>query len=237
MLLCLGAALIALGAVLAKHEVVASVFAFSGVATALLGVLLSRLEGSFEVSPTRLVGTLKEMKTASVRDDLTFEERANILFKLLGVSGEEGGRADRTPAEAPAPQTTPTVALPQPTPFVATGEANQAEAVGQAFERHVEARFRQDGWKIESERTAWDMGFDFKAVKGDLTVYVEVKLRRRLGAADARALLGAVHRHGADSPGAIWVMAVNAGALSAAARKELAWSSDVFVLEFPVEGW
>jgi hypothetical protein len=256
-LLALGVVLIGLAVATAGHEAVAAIFAFSGAATAIFGVLLSRLEGPFEISPTRFSGVLKKLKTVSAREDLTFEERANLLLKILGVTG---GSTPAPPPEAPpvrrgaprargrdgtstgaGPTTSseiPTMQhrppLPRPVPFTVTGETDRAGAVAQAFERFVIERFRADGWEVDAARSM-DRGFDFKAQKDETEAFVEVKLRRRFSAADAAALIGAVKTWGEATDR--WILAINAGALSEAAREQFSAFPAIEVWEVPIEGW
>jgi hypothetical protein len=263
-LLALGVVLIGLAVTTAGHEAVAAIFAFSGAATAIFGVLLSRLEGPFEISPTRFSGVLKKLKNVSAREDLTFEERANLLLKILGVSGastpapppaapparREAPRARRgapaasgrdatstgagptTSSEIPTRQQRPP--LPRPVPFTVTGETDRAGAVAQAFERFVIERFRADGWEVDAARSM-DRGFDFKAQKDETEAFVEVKLRRRFSAADAAALIGAVKTWGETTDQ--WILAINAGALSGAAREQFSAFPAIEVWEVPIEGW
>src|SRR4051812_3484569 len=87
-LLALGLLVLSLGLLFADHEALASVLGFSGVAVAVLGVLLSRLEGTFELSPTKLAGTLKRARQVATREDLTLEERGDALLHLLRVPSE-----------------------------------------------------------------------------------------------------------------------------------------------------
>ncbi len=68
---------------IAEKQAVASILAFSGVASAIFGVLLSRLEGAFEFSPTKFSATLKAARTVGIRDDLTLDERAQVIFACL----------------------------------------------------------------------------------------------------------------------------------------------------------
>lgn len=54
-----------------------------------------------------------------------------------------------------------------------------------AFEAEVIAAFATDGWEVERAGLR-DVGFDFKARRGNETQVVEVKARRRLDSADVR---------------------------------------------------
>src|SRR4051794_29841784 len=84
-LLVFGVALVVVAIVFADKQAIASILAFSGVAAVVLGVLLSRLEGPFELSPTKLAATLRAARKAGVREDLTLEERADLILREIGV--------------------------------------------------------------------------------------------------------------------------------------------------------
>jgi hypothetical protein len=241
-MLGLGLALIALAALLSSRQAVASIFAFSGVATAVLGVLLSRLEGRFELSITRLVANFRAARNAGTREDLTFEERANLIFKLLEISGDATSPApteDRPKARPGADQRRDPAkndpSLPRPINFAVTGETDRTGAVAVAFERHVACVFEGDGWEVESSMGT-DRGFDFVARRDGVTAYVGVKLRRRVSAADIRQARGTMEAIAQD-PSSRYVLVVNAGALSGMAREELSRTARLEVLEVPIEGW
>jgi hypothetical protein len=221
-LVVFGVALVAVSVVVADKQAVASILAFSGVAAAVFGVLLSRLEGSFEFGPTKFSATLTAARSAGAREDLTLEERANLMLRLLDVRGDaQAGPAlvgpestdveiDRLRPDEPGaiPDTPP---LPRPIAFIVTGATDQIHRVGFGFEQHVAEAFRRDGWGVEVLRGGADFGVDLMATKDDWRLYIEVKLSRRLS--------------------------VNSGALTVAAREVLMSVPRLVVWEVPVEGW
>jgi hypothetical protein len=239
-LLVLGLVLIALSVVIInKREAVASILAFSGVAAFVFGVLLSRLEGAFEFSPTKFAATLKAVRTVGIREDLTLEEKADLIIHLLGVGRDEQEAAEPTYLEAPKVEGSDDQRDYLPArllSFTAPTEINQVKLAGSSFEQHVAQIFRAERWDVEETRPGPDSGFDFIARKNDKTLYIEVKLRHRLSTADAYQVIGAVHSRN-DPPDVRYALAVNAGALSASARAALAADPNIYVMEIPVEGW
>jgi hypothetical protein len=239
-LLVLGIALIAISVAIAdKREAVACVLAFSGVAASVLGVLLSRLEGAFEFSPTKFAATLKAARTVGTREDLTLEEKADLIIHLLGVGGDEPEATETTSPESPkveGPDEQRDYLPSRLLSFTAPTEINQVKLAGSSFEHHVAQIFRADGWAVEGASSRRDPSFDLVARKNDKTLYIEVKLRRRLSAADVGQVIAAVLSR-SDPPNAGYVFAVNAGGLSAAAQGALAKAPNLYVMEIPVEGW
>lgn len=246
-LLVLGVAVVAVSVAIADQQAVASVLAFTGVAAAVFGVLLSRLEGAFEFSPTKFAATLRAARNVGTREDLTLEERADLILRLLGVGGDARAEPpsvslelleeDIPHARLPNADTDrDSLALPRPVPFTVTGATEDIHRVAVAFEQHVARVFRSAGWEIEDVSPAIGSGFDFVARQREWTLYIEIKLRRRLSTADAREFMGAVLSRD-DLPRTRYVLAVNSGALSAAAREALAGVPSIDVWEVPVEGW
>ncbi len=236
-LLLLGVGLIALGVVTVDHEVVASAFAFTGIASAILGVLLPRLEGDFEFSPTRLAATLQAVRSASVREDLTFDERANEILRLLGVGGARSSETRQQTEEAGSglsQRGERDVDLAEVTAFVVRNTGGGHLAL--AFEHHVMEAFRRSGWAVESVGPGSDLGVDFVAQREGQEAFVQVKLARRFTVADLDYLISSFYR--ADRLGtARHVLAINSGALSATARGRLRVTEGLDVVEIPVEGW
>lgn len=245
LLLVFGVALVAIAVAIADKQVVASVLAFSGVGAAIFAVLLTRLEGSFKFSPAKFAATLKAAREVGVREDLTLEERADLILRVLGVGGEDQtGTVIIDPIVIDArgqPSDDVSIAeepplLPRPLSFTVPGATDEVHRVAQAFEHHVERLFRESGWDVEEVQRAGDGAFDFAAQKDRRLLYVEVKLHRRLTMADARQFLAMVLMRD-DSPATHYVYAVNAGALSAAARNVLATDRRVVVWEVVAERW
>jgi hypothetical protein len=236
-LLLFGAVLIGLAVVVASHEALAAIFAFTGIASAVIGVLLPRLTGDFEFSPTRLAATLKEIRNTSVREDLTFEERANEVLRLLEVGGsfptqsaQHGGDASSLDQSRAGDDTLPSV----PT-FEVEGPKRRG-SLGVEFERHVMDAFRQADWKLTLLERGHDVGVDFVAKRKGRTIYVQLKFARRLSVADLDRVAATFSR--VDPSGvAGHVLAINEGALSLAARERLMQTPSLEVVEIPVEGW
>jgi hypothetical protein len=243
-LMAFGVGLIALSALIADKEAVAVVLAFCGVAAVVFGVLLPRLEGSFVFSPTKFSATLSEARKAGVREDLTLEERADLILRLIDVEGDEhkyakkvarkerglrGGRGVGPPPERLFP-------LPDPLPFVRPSRADEVHETHRAFKDHVADAFRDGGWDVESLEPG--SPFDFVASREGERNYVEAKLSRRLSAADAEAFIAIANQKLDPAKNDNFVLAVNRGALSKqASRAFVGPSPRIMVFEVPVEGW
>jgi hypothetical protein len=241
LLFILGLILIGLAFVTRSHEGLASIFAFTGVATAVVGLLLPRLEGQIEISLTRMAATLRAARQAGVRDDLTFEDRANEVFKVLNIAGDPEGSTpaptERTSSSGEVEKVdTSRAPLPTPLDFLVTGDIGSMGAVAQAFEKHVERLFSQSGWQVESRGSTHDFGYDFRAVSDSETAYVSVQLRRRLSVADLDRTAATLDR--VDPSGeSRHVLAVNGDAFSAQGRHVLSEIQSLEVMEIPVDGW
>lgn len=74
MLVIWGVVLVILACVFASSTAVASIFAFTGAASVVLGILAARFEGDFELSATGLKGKLIAV---AVREDLTLEDKGD----------------------------------------------------------------------------------------------------------------------------------------------------------------
>jgi GNAT superfamily N-acetyltransferase len=64
---CFGVALATAAALVCKAQAVASVLGFSGVGAVVFGVVLSRLEGAFELGPTNLAATITAVRIGGAR--------------------------------------------------------------------------------------------------------------------------------------------------------------------------
>jgi hypothetical protein len=234
LLVIVGISLIGLATWQAVHSAVASVFAFCGVAMVVLGVVLERMEGAFELAPTGLKATLSAAQQLEIREDLTLEEKADELLALLRHAG-----LTTTPAE-PAKQKTTTVSdgedssspriFPALEPYVVR---QRSATTGLRFEQFVAAAFRATGWEVKPEVRRHGWVLDFEARREGLTIYVECKLMRaRFGAADAAHFLAAVQPENAH--GALCILVVPTGSLTANARDTLLRAPNVHVLEAPV---
>lgn len=243
-LLAFGIGLIVLATAIADRETVAAIFAFCGVASAVFGVLLPRLEGSFVFSPTKFSATLAEARRVGIREDLTLEERADLILRLLDVEGDERKHAKRVDRKermlkssrgiGPVPERH--YPLPQPPPFARPSDTDRVHETLIAFEAHVAAAFREVGWEIEELGPA--SPFDFVATQEGEKNKVKVKLSRRFSAADAQSFIAAARESMDLGENERCVLAVNRGALSKQASQAfLGPSFSIQVLEVPVEGW
>jgi hypothetical protein len=243
-LVAFGLGLIALAVIVADSEAVAVVFAFCGVASVVFGVLLPRLEGSFVFSPTKFAATLSEARRVGVREDLTLEERADLMLRVLGVEGDESRHAKRVSRRERAfrsglgvrPLPERHYPLPRPDPFNRPAEEGHVHEAHVAFEEHVAAAFEDSGWALEKLGPA--SPFDFVTTQGDEKNFVTAKLVRRFSAADAKLFVETAEEIMDLQGNERCVLAVNRGALSSQASQALL--RPVFlveVLEVPVEGW
>jgi hypothetical protein len=233
LLVLVGGVLIGLATWQAVHSAVASVFAFCGVAMVVLGVVLERVEGAFELAPTGLKATLRAVQQLEIREDLTFEEKADELLALIQDSGLT------TIATAPPEQHTTegevdgreaSKIFPVLQPYV-VGE--RSAAAGFRFEQFVAAAFREAGWDVKPEVRHHGYILDFEANRAGLTVFVETKLMRaRFGAADAERFLGVIQPMRTN--GAQYVLVVPIGALTANARVILQRAGNLSILEAPI---
>lgn len=208
LLILLGCGAMALSVIVIDHEAVASIFALTGVASAVLGIVVSRAEGPIELGPSGLKATLTSLSTVARSEELTLEDKGEILAATLSEAGPQvinvGGIAS-------------SVAVGKP---VVSGAGVAAGPHPSAFEKEVIARFIADGWEVEPAGLG-DMGFDFKARRGSELLLVEVKARRRLSTADMRRILGHLVP-AAKEAGAIPVIAVPDSSVTAAAMQALA---------------
>jgi hypothetical protein len=223
-------AVIALAVWQAEHEAVASVFAFTGVATAVFGLVFGQLEGTFELTATGLKARLREAQRVSAREDLTIDEKGDELVHLL--SGEDAPTRETpvsAPAEADREATSPAILLPKVPPFI----ANNRHQVWGEFVQHVSEAFHGDNWSVSTTHGPGDQGFDLRCEKDGVRAAVEVKLyRSRLSMADARQFIGTVQLD--PWPGASYVLAVPLGGLTSKAREALEGVRRAQVLEVPV---
>jgi hypothetical protein len=168
MLVAFGVALVALACVFADDAAIAPIFAFMGVASVVLGVLAARFVGDFELSATRLKGTLLAV---AEREDLTLEDKGDVMVRIVEQA------ASPEPAHA------------------AQGAWSQALNRGLAFEEKARRWFEANGWQVEPPPTlrGVELG-DFIATKDGDTALVEVKARSRISTADIRQLLGRAAR-------------------------------------------
>jgi len=246
LLVIFGIALLVTGVVIARKEAVAVVLAFSGVGVFVIGVLLSQLEGTIELGPTRLKAQLRRAREVSFREDLTLEEKADLLMRIIGTApggatepeflSEVSAVRPGVSEEMAEPSTASQPPLPAPLSFIVTGATDQLSQVARAFETHVARVFRQSGWEVVIDPRFAIRPYDLQASKDSWTLYIETKLRRRIGAADIERLL-LNWRSGGHSDRELFVVATNQGALTHTARQLLDDARDALVFEVPVQGW
>jgi hypothetical protein len=192
-LIALGVALVVLAAVLASEPAVAPVFAFTGVASIIVGVVLTRIEGTFELSATGLKAKLREVAT---REDLTLAQKGEWLAELGWNAGWSGG-SDWSGGSG-----------------WGIIDAEQARR----FKGAVQAELEDQGWKT-IEASPWGSSFDLVGRRDHETVKVKVKASRHLSAADVEwDLTSFRHDSERDDPSVSYALAAPPGALSPSAR-------------------
>ncbi len=159
-----GVILVALACVFQGQATIAPIFAFTGVASVVLGVLAARFEGDFELSATGLKGKLLAV---AEREDLTLEEKGDALVRI--VARETSRIVDRD------------TAVEQRVTWSRQGGLSQR---GLAFGSQVTEWFQSDGWQIEPPIAAYGQVGDFMARKDGETLLVNVMARSGLRAAD-----------------------------------------------------
>ncbi len=195
-LVTFGVALVVLACVFADEATVAPIFAFGGVASIVLGVILVRVEGDLEFTTTGLRTRLLAVRTIASREDLTLEEKADEIIEVVESSWTSPLKVPHRGAAAGWP------------------DPLSAAQRGWVFEAGVRDRLRADGWDVHEE--AGDHGGDLVAQRSDEQPLVVVKATRRLSRADVeRAIAG---RLLAERSRARRVLATPAGAVSAEAR-------------------
>lgn len=217
LLLVLGCALIALAVLFIEHDAVASIFAFTGVASAILGIVFSRAEGPIEVGPAGLKATITRLSTVAKSEELTLEDKGEILattFDELSQTVE--------PEPIPSAEALGTAEL--------SGGGGTAGPHPSAFETAAMEQLASEGWEIERARLQ-DQGFDFKARRDTEVLLVEVKARRRLAAADIRRVLSYL-LPAAQAAHAIPVLVVPLGAATPTAMNAIA-DTGVRLIELP----
>lgn len=227
-IVALGIAAIVLAVVEADHEAMASIFAFTGVATALFGLLLSRLEGDFELSATGFKGKLlREGRAVAVDEELTVEERGEALVALFAESLKRHAAPPRAGSRAgDLPQAIAPFVWPAPS----KPGALSLRHAPREFASHVARAFEVAGWQVT--RVHPKRAMDLEARRGDERLLIEVKAARHLSTADIGQMRDR-HRETAG-PGERWVLAVPAEALSAAAARLAEETENLDVLYVPV---
>jgi hypothetical protein len=230
-LLAVGIVLIGLATWQATHEAVASVFAFGGIAAAVLSVLIERIEGAFEFTPTGLKATLSALRRVEEREDLTLEEKADEILALVAAMSKP--EMDRTAApEMPSTQAQAATGTIFPTFDVYVVDAD-AHASGLRFEQFVRDAFIANGWHVNARQHVAGYEVDLVARRESLTLFIETKLRRsKIGMADAAQFVAKTRSSGDRQ--AQWALVLPAGGLTSAAQTLLASVATLHVLEVPV---
>jgi Holliday junction resolvase-like predicted endonuclease len=200
-----GIALVALACVFASKTTVAPIFAFGGIACVVLAVLLSRIEGDFELTATGLKARLQATQQIVEREDLTLDEKAEEIIDVVA-----------SPLRASAGSV-----------YVFPHHGSTVAARGYRFEQAVQRHLEAQGWEVIPTPHA-DSGRDLIATRNGVTVAVVVKANRHLARADVERALASV-----TGPNAMkLILGVQPGALSAQARHFVAELGDrVMVVE------
>jgi hypothetical protein len=214
-LVVLGVAGIVLALIEADHQALSTMFGFTGIATAVLGLLLPRLEGDVELSATGLKARLRQAQLLASDEGLTLEEKGDALSALvLDPPAAPVSPARDAPVfapEEPGLPSMPAFSWPAPPP---AGQL-QLRHTPRDFEAHVRRAFEQAGWKVSRLRRRETP--DFSATQGSRVLNVEVKAARHLSAADV-ARIHALRQDSVTGPEP-WVLVVPEGALSSAAAR------------------
>lgn len=219
---------IALAIVLVKHEALSVMFGFVGMATVVLGILLPRLEGEFELSATGLKGTLRQARDVLASDELTLAEKGDAVSALLLEETPQSGTSGNPPIR-PVLVDVPAFVWPDsPEP----GKLSLVN-VGREFEAHVRRAFEAAGWKVEPQGRG-RFG-DFVVVKGTFRRIVEAKAARHLSAADVAQIVARRPTDGEDSSTA-WALVVPSHALSPAALRVVEPILELEVVYVPIAG-
>jgi hypothetical protein len=213
-----GIALIVLAARFSARDAVAPIFAFTGFAAVVLAAFLHRLRGDVEVSLNRIKLVLSEAKDAVGSGPLTPEQLSNLYERILEAIGLIA--AGKTPPALPPVEVVPAQEpVPPPTPAPAPSEVEGPAAKpgrvappvgeplrGWALERRVAEWLEQNGWETEVQAPGMRAQWDFVATRGDEKVMVEVRSRRRFGAADIAAVAVLLDHFQLDVPHAVLVV-------------------------------
>lgn len=194
-----GVALVVLACVFAKQATIAPIFAFTGVALTVLGVLGARFEGDFELSATGLKGRLR---ATADRDDLTLEDKGEALMRFASSEPRQQLGDSRSQWQA-------------------WSTASNSVRRAQEFEAQARRHFEAEGWRVTSTEGSLGPIGDFAAKKDNELLVAEVKARPSLSSADVMSLLSRISRV-ADSdqvPRFSIALVVPRGSLSPAARQ------------------
>jgi hypothetical protein len=251
LLIGFGVILVAASVVVPHRQAIAPVFATLGILVVIFGVLLSLIEGPFQIGPGGLSGNLRKRLTKTAEsEELTAEQKVDLMTRQLGV---DAGQPDRVAAgnilfntwiaarsdgiTAPDWQTEQPPRLPTVREFIVTGDVENPARWARAFEAHVSQAFIDDGWEVERPGRGADTEVDFVAEKEGWMVRVEVKLRRRLSVSDMRR---AIRQFDPDAraPRTVGLIVVNSGAPTALALEAARTATyPPVVMEVPVVGW
>jgi hypothetical protein len=239
LLMTFGCGLIALAAVFASEAAVAPIFAFGGIACFVLGPILSRMEGDFELTASSLKARLTAVQGVAQRDDLTLEDKADEIIRLMDTDEIAGDFAERIFSRSLAstakkhPEGNRSEAPKLTGGSRANGTRVDARQRANEFERLVHDRLEAEGWDVESA-PLHPVGYDFLAFDGQRRWYVEAKARRRLSTADVRSIIAQLQWAGRGQDDAAYALAVPAGSLTPSAQEAVrSFGPNYRVIELP----
>ena len=191
-LVATGVALITLAAVYSTRVAVAPVFAFTGIASVILGVVLPRVE-ALELSQSRIKLVLSRVLEA-VAARRTPEE-IGVLYEhgfdqiAVAVSGRE-------PSPALLPSAAPESALPPSAPAQDRPDGISprerlsplAAPTSASLQKAVMRWLERNGWDAKPQTGNSDPGWDVDAVRNNERIAVQVKAAHAISAADIAAV-------------------------------------------------
>jgi hypothetical protein len=228
-----GITLIALSAIFADKTAIAPVFAFGGIACVVIGVLVARIEGEFELTPASLRAQLSAVTTVARSEELTLEEKGDQIVEIVAGSQERLEAAlTRAMSQAHASVASTAADRLERTANETAARGGPAQTRGYRFEQAVADYFLGRGFEVEQTR---DFGFDLVARKpGEETRFVQAKAVRHLSRADVERLITLASVD--QAPDGIVVLATLPGSLTANAREALGQAGPRFeVVEIAAE--
>ncbi len=205
-LVLFGLALVVLASVLADEQAVASIFAFTGVACVVLGVLFSRLEGPIELSAT---GLRAQLAALANDEGLTLEDKGDEFVAIMKGQQE---RPEELPSEWPTVH-----------PYLVM-DSREWDAL-------VTSWFNENAWQVEPVGPN-DPGYDLRiSKKGEGRYIVEVSSRRNLSSADVRRKADRLVAAAKSQPNTGVALVVRRGGLSQTALEEVSRYEGLRVFE------
>ena len=223
-----GIALIVLAAKYSDRAEVAPIFAFTGIAAVILGVLLPRLTGETELSLNRIKFVLMGAKDALGAGRLTPEEVSNLYEGLLlRIDALASGREARSdPCRGAPPTGSPTQAEPETGVNSLTPSKPPVVPFSELTLLGVFKDFLvRNHWSVEETPTSDDGGWDIQAVRASERLMVQAKAAMQIGAVDIATIAVLLDAFTLDIPHGVLV--VPDGAMSAFARRQATAVSNV----------